>query len=83
MEDVVASAKDRDNGVVMGTEVEVLVVEVRSRAITWALTFEVAAEEQPISIQTRLRRPTGGTSQPAHREATTGAEISKGQELQM
>ena len=83
MEEVVASGKDRDNGEVMGTEVEVLVVEVRTRAITWAATFEVVAEAQPLSIQTRLRRPPGGTSLPAHREETTGAEISKGQELQM
>ena len=76
-------AEDRDSGEVMETEVEVLVGEVRTREITRAATFQVAGEVQPLSIQTRQRRPTGGTCRPAHREVTTGAEISKGQELQM
>ena len=59
MEEVVASAKDRDNGEVMGTEVEALVGEGHTSAITGAATFEVKAEVQPLPMQT-LRGPTMG-----------------------
>ena len=78
-----ASAEDRDNGEVIGTEVEVLVWEVHTWAISRAAPFEVGAEVLDLSPQTLRRHPPGGTSWPAHRETTTWPEISKGLELQM
>ena len=83
MEEVVASAKDRDNEEVMGTEVEALVGEGHTSAITGAATFEVEAEVLPLSMRTPRRHPMGGISRLTHREATTGVEISKERELPM
>ena len=81
MEEVVASARNRDAAEVIGTEVEVLFGEVHTRAICRSQPFEVEAGVQPLSIKTLQRHPAGVTSRLAHRKPTPSPEISKGLEL--